>query len=298
LGSPALHLAVGTVDAVLGTEEAMLASIREYLSYLPSNAEQRPPEGPHGQNVEGDPALLRVLPGSSADPYDMREVVIRVVDGGTLFELRRGQAPALITAFARIDGYPVGVVANNPVVQGGMLDVAASDKMTHFISLCDAFGLPLVFFVDVPGFMVGLQQERMGIVRHSARPLVALANASVPRFTVIVRKAYGLAYHVMGGAEFQPDLLVTWPDAEMSLMGPDMAAAVIAHDNADMAREDLIQHFRELGKPFRAAEMVRIDDVIDPRETRQRLAQGLHSTFGRPRHRWSRVPKRHPIDPI
>lgn len=297
LGHPSIHAQSGCVDTVLDTELAVLANIRDYLSFLPSNASERPPEGTHDQSLSGDPSLLTVLPDSSSDPYDMHEVVVRIVDHGRLFELRQGQAPCVITGLARLDGYSVGIIANNPGVHGGMMDATASDKVTHFISLCDAFGVPLVFFVDVPGFMVGAQQEHAGIIRRSARPLVALAEATVPRFTVIVRKAYGLAYHVMGGAEFHPDLLVAWPGAEMSLMGPEMAAAIVAAKSSGMPRDEAVQYFRDLGRPLRAAEAVRIDDVIDPRETRARLALGLRATVGRNRYRWSRPPKRHSIDP-
>lgn len=297
LGGARMHWAVGTVDEVAESEPAVIERIREYLSYLPSNARELPPQQAH-RSLTMSEEVMTVLPADRQQPYDMRDLIRHVVDEGRFLELKAGAARTLITALARVDGYAIGVLANNPQHSGGMLDAAASDKMTHFISLCDAFNIPLLFLVDVPGYMVGVQQERQGIVRRAARPLVELAQATVPRMTVVVRKAYGLAYHAMGGTEFQPDLFVTWPSAEMSLMGADAAAFVVSKGRPDLSREDMVQAFADLAKPHRAAAAMRVDDIIDPRETRRRVAETLGAVHGQRRYRRAVPPRKHSISPV
>lgn len=296
LGGASMHWAAGTVDDIVETEQDVMRRIREYLSYLPSNGRELPPRREH-QSLDMSEAVMDVLPHDRQQPYDMKDLMRLVVDGGEFLELRAGSARTVVTALSRIDGYSVGVLANNPKHSGGMLDVAASDKMAHFISLCDAFNIPLLFLVDVPGYMVGLQQERQGIVRRAARPLVELAQATVPRMTVVVRKAYGLAYHAMGGTEFQPDLFVTWPTAEMSLMGAEAAAFIVGKGASDVAPEDLVRTFEQLAQPQRAAEAMRLDDIIDPRETRRRVAETLAAVHGQSRYRRAMPPRKHSISP-
>lgn len=304
LGGAEIHgLKTGMVDRVVQTEEEAIQMLRRFLSYLPDNASQSPPVGPPVGDLTMGDAVLDVVPRVPYQPYDMHRIVDAICDPGSILELKPTFARNLITALARINGYPVGVVANNPAVAAGMMNTPASDKMAHFISFCDAFGLPLVFVVDVPGYMVGVQSELSGIVRHSMKPLFELGQATVPRLTVLVRKAYGLAYHAMGAAEFEPDLIVAWPSAEVSPMGPEGAANVIIAGSADdpairRERARLVAEFREQARPWRAAEEMRLDDVIDPRETRARLAHALKRLWGRPRHTRHRPPKKHGICPI
>lgn len=297
LGGAPMHWAVGTVDEVVESDPAVIQRIREYLAYLPSNARELPPQHAH-QSLAMSDEVMDVLPADRQRPYDMKDLLRQVVDDGRFLELRAGAARTVVTALARLDGYAIGVLANNPKHSGGMLDAAASDKMTHFISLCDAFNIPLLFLVDVPGYMVGVQQERQGIVRRAARPLVELAQATVPRMTVVVRKAYGLAYHAMGGTEFHPDLFVTWPSAEMSLMGADAAAFVVSKGHPDLAQADVVHTFAELAKPQHAAAAMRFDDIIDPRETRRRVAETLAAVYGHRRHRRAVPPRKHCISPV
>jgi propionyl-CoA carboxylase beta chain len=307
LGAEVHCARTGMADRRYPDERALVESIRQFLGYLPGNASEPPPVGPAPATPAtadrlGD-ELLDLIPDSPTRAYDMRRVVELVVDPGSLFELRPEFARNVITALARLDGHPVGVIANNPMVRAGTLDSPSSDKMAHFISLCDAFDVPLVYLVDVPGYMVGKDAELSGIVRHAMKPIYELGQATVPRLTVLVRKAYGLAYHAMGAAEFAPDLLVAWPTAEVSPMGPEGAVnlvygkelAAAADPKAEFARR--VQAFRELAGPLKPAQEMRLDDVIDPRETRMVLAQALALARGRPRYGRARPPKKHGINP-
>jgi acetyl-CoA carboxylase carboxyltransferase component len=295
-------------DARFPDEKALVDSIKRFLSYLPSNASGSPPAGPRPtppatEDRIGD-ALLDLIPDSPMRAYSMYRVIELIVDRGSLFELKGEFARNVITALARLDGHPVGVIANNPMVRAGTLDSPSSDKMAHFISLCDAFNVPLVYLVDVPGYMVGKEAELSGIVRHAMKPIYELGQATVPRLTVLVRKAYGLAYHAMGAAEFAPDLLVAWPTAEVSPMGPEGAVNLVygkqleaaADPKAEFAR--LVQAFRDLAGPLKPAQEMRLDDLIDPRDTRIALAQALAFVRDRPRYARARPPKKHGIVPI
>jgi propionyl-CoA carboxylase beta chain len=307
LGAEVHCARTGMADRRYPDERALVESIRQFLGYLPGNASEPPPVGPAPATPAtadrlGD-ELLDLIPDSPTRAYDMRRVVELVVDPGSLFELRPEFARNVITALARLDGHPVGVIANNPIVRAGTLDSPSSDKMAHFISLCDAFDVPLVYLVDVPGYMVGKDAELSGIVRHAMKPIYELGQATVPRLTVLVRKAYGLAYHAMGAAEFAPDLLVAWPTAEVSPMGPEGAVnlvygrelAAAADPKAEFAR--LVQAFRELAGPLKPAQEMRLDDLIDPRETRMVLARALAVARGRSRYHRARPPKKHGVNP-
>jgi propionyl-CoA carboxylase beta chain len=307
LGAEVHCARTGMADRRYPDEPTLIESIKQFLGYLPGNASEPPPVGPAPATPAiadrlGD-ELLDLIPDSPMRAYDMRRVVEAVVDPGSLFELKPEFARNVITALARLDGHPVGVIANNPMVRAGTLDSPSSDKMAHFISLCDAFDVPLIYLVDVPGYMVGKDAELSGIVRHAMKPIYELGQATVPRLTVLVRKAYGLAYHAMGAAEFAPDLLVAWPTAEVSPMGPEgavnlvygKALAAAADPRAEFAR--LVQAFRDLAGPLKPAQELRLDDVIDPRETRMVLAQALALARGRPRYARARPPKKHGINP-
>jgi Acetyl-CoA carboxylase, carboxyltransferase component (subunits alpha and beta) len=234
--------------------------IKEYLGYFPgSNLEQPPVAACDDPTDRRDPALLSIVPDNARRAYDMKKVVAAIVDGGRLFEIKPGWAKNLITCLARLGGRPVGIVANQPLVLGGALDVDAADKAARFIMLCDAFHLPLVFLQDVPGFMVGSKVERQGIIRHGAKMLYAVSEATVPKVTVVVRKAYGAGYFVMCGKAYEPDLIVAWPTAEISVMGPEGGTNIIfrkeiaAASDPEAERARKIEEFRQLINPYIAA---------------------------------------------
>ena len=228
-----------------------------------------------------DETLLSIVPDSARRAYDMKKVIAAIVDRGHVFEIKPGWAKNLITCFARLAGRPVGIVANQPMVLGGALDVDSADKAARFIMLCDAFSIPLLFLQDVPGFMVGSKVEKQGIIRHGAKMLYAVSEATVPKVTVVVRKAYGAGYFVMCGKAYEPDLIVAWPTAEISVMGPEGGTNIIfrkeiaAAANPDEERARRVDEFRRLINPYIAAGGALIDDVIDPRETRPVLIRAL-----------------------
>ena len=221
-----------------------------------------------------DEELLDILPESPRQPYDMYDVIRRIVDDGEWFDLKPRFARTMITCLARMGGRPVGIVANQPRHLGGILENDSADKAARFINLCDAYGIPLLFLQDVPGFMVGTKVERAGIIRHGAKMLYAVSRATVPKVTVVVRKAYGAGYYVMCGKAYEPDLIVAWPSAEISVMGPEGAVNIIfrkqieAAEDPDAARAEMIEGIRATIDPYIAAGNALIDDVIDPRETR------------------------------
>jgi acetyl-CoA carboxylase carboxyltransferase component len=248
----------------------------------------------------GDEGLLDVIPESNRKPYDMYEVIRRIVDDGVYFDLKPNWAKTLITCFARFGGRPAGIVANQPKQLGGILDNDSADKAARFINLCNAYGIPLVFLQDVPGFMVGTKVEAAGIIRHGAKMLYAVANATVPKITVITRKAYGAGYYVMCGRAYEPDLIVAWPTAEISVMGAEGAVEIIFRKQVEAAedpaakKQELIDEFRKIIDVYIAAGNDLIDDVIDPRETRPTICRALemaeHKHVERPWKRSGVVP--------
>jgi DNA-binding transcriptional MerR regulator len=225
--------------------------------------------------------LLDVLPESNRKPYDMYDVIRRIVDDGTYFDIKPQFAKTLITCLARFGGRAAGIVANQPKQLGGILDNDSSDKAARFINLCNAFNIPLVYLMDVPGFMVGTKVEEGGIIRHGAKMLYATANATVPKVTVVLRKAYGAGYYVMNGRAFEPDLIVAWPSAEISVMGAEGAVEIIFRKQVEAAedpaatKQELIENFRKIIDVYIAAGNDMIDDVIDPRETRATICRAL-----------------------
>lgn len=295
----------GVIDMRCETDEQAITAIKKFLGYLPSNALEPPPRAAAlgATNDLLADEILDVIPESESRAYQMRRVLELVLDPDSLFEIRPEYGRNMITSLARLDGFSVGVIANNPAVQAGAMDLAASAKMGRFVSFCDAFGIPLLFFVDTPGYMVGKSVELAGIVRHAVRPLYELGNSSVPIFTVIVRKAYGLAFHAMGHAEFHPDLLVAWPTARISPMGIEGAVDIVYGERIRAAadprqeRAHLTSHMLELSRPLHAAQDMRIDDVIDPRETRRVLARALHRAQSRHDSGRRSPPKKHGIPP-
>jgi acetyl-CoA carboxylase carboxyltransferase component len=306
LGGSKVHNELsGVADQEFPDDAACLAAIREYLSFFPSNCEEKPPRRPTKDPLERtDEAMLALVPENPRQAFDMHKVIAAIVDEGRHFPIKPRFARNLITTLARIDGYPVGIVANNSMFYGGVLDVNTSDKAARFINLCDAFSLPLVFLQDVPGFMVGTKVEQQGIIRHGAKMLYAVSSATVPKFTVVVRKGYGAGYYVMNGRAFEPDLIVAWPGAEIGVMGPEGMVAIAARKLLQKAetpeaqkalKAELAEGLRQHISIYRTAAMALIDDVIDPRETRRMLARALKRSWNK---KVERPHRRREISPV
>ena len=303
LGGSRVHCRTsGVGDLEVADDAECIAAIKRYLSFFPSHCEQAPPVRPSSDPADRmDDELLDVLPPSNRRPYDMYEIVRRVVDDGQWLDLKPQFARSIITCLARMGGRPVGIVANQPRRLGGILDNDAADKAAHFVSLCDAFGIPLVFLVDVPGFMVGTKVEAAGIIRHGAKMLHAVAAATVPKVTVVIRKAYGAGYYVMNGRAYEPDLIVAWPSAEISVMGAEGAVEIVFRKQVEEAADpaakkaELIAAYRGLIDVYVAARNALIDDVIDPRETRPVVIGALEMAAGK---RVQRPWRRHGVVPV
>jgi propionyl-CoA carboxylase beta chain len=287
LGGAHAHAArSGVAHGAFSDEAGCLRALRELLTFLPQNNREDPPRAP--QSARQDPADRRdaeldsLIPADPSKPYDMHEVVKRVVDGGAFFEIQPEFALNMIVGFARLDGRPVGVVANQPAHLAGCLDINASLKAARFVRFCDCFNIPLLTFVDVPGFLPGTAQEFGGIIKHGAKLLYAFAEATVPKLTVITRKAYGGAYDVMSSKHIRADLNFAYPTAEIAVMGPEGAVGIIFRDEiakaADpaAARAAYVAEYREkFANPYSAAALGYVDEVIRPRDTRPRLCRGL-----------------------
>ncbi|MDT8367685.1 MAG: acyl-CoA carboxylase subunit beta [Longimicrobiales bacterium] len=284
LGGADIHAGTsGVAHFAHDSEPESIAAARELLRYLPQNNRERAPDGrgedPHDRR---DEALLTVVPDSPNKPYDMREVVWAIVDERVFFEVQPDFGGNLLTGFAHLGGHSVGIVANQPAVLAGVLDIKASEKGARFVRFCDAFNIPLVVLEDVPGFLPGVDQEHGGIIRHGAKLLYAFAEATVPKVTVITRKAYGGAYDVMNSRHIRGDLNLAWPIAEIAVMGPKGAVEVLFRreiaesDDPEAATEARIEEYRErFANPYIAAARGYVDDVIDPRDTRPRLISAL-----------------------
>jgi acetyl-CoA carboxylase carboxyltransferase component len=303
LGGSRIHTRVsGVADLEVASDEECIQAIKDYLSFFPQNCEEAPPLHEQADPVDRmDEELLDVLPDSPRHPYDMYDVIRRIVDGGEWFDMKPRFARTIITCLARMGGRPVGIVANQPKHLGGILENDSADKAARFINLCDAFGIPLLFLQDVPGFMVGTKVEQAGIIRHGAKMLYAVSRATVPKVTVVVRKAYGAGYYVMCGKAYEPDLIVAWPSAEISVMGPEGAVNIIfrkqieASDDPDATRAEMIEGIRKTIDPYIAAGNALIDDVIDPRETRPTVIKAFEMAATK---RVQRPWKRHGVMPV
>jgi acetyl-CoA carboxylase carboxyltransferase component len=292
----------GVGDLEVADDRECIDAVKTYLSFFPSNCEQRPPvratQDPEDRMSE---KLLDIVPESSRHPYDMYELIAEIVDDGEYFDIKPKFAKTIITCLARFGGMPVGIVANQPKQLGGILENDSADKAARFVNLCDAFNIPLVFLQDVPGFMVGSKVEHAGIIRHGAKMLYAVSRATVPKVTVVVRKAYGAGYYVMNGKAYEPDLIVAWPSAEISVMGPEGAVNIIgrsaieASDDPERTREEMLANVRKLIDPYLAAKNALIDDVIDPRETRPTIIRGLRMAKDK---RVDRPWKKHGVMPV
>ncbi len=272
----------GVGDMEVASDEECIERIKQYLAFMPQNCEERPPLRPTDDPVErADEELLDVLPESNRKPYDMYEVIRRIVDDGEYMDIKGQWAKTIITCLARFDGRPTGIVANQPKHLGGILDNDSADKAARFVNLCNAYSIPLLFLQDVPGFMVGTKVEEGGIIRHGAKMLYAVANATVPKITVITRKAYGAGYFVMNGRAYEPDLIVAWPSAEISVMGAEGAVEIVMRrqveeaDDPEAKKAELVAAYRKIIDVYIAAGNDMIDDVIDPRETRATICRAL-----------------------
>jgi propionyl-CoA carboxylase beta chain len=275
LGGADVHGATsGVAHFVYDSELECLTAIRTLVSYLPSNNLDTPPvKGSADPPDRRDEALLDVVPDNPTKPYDMRDVIKRVVDDGEFLEVQRDHAGNLLVGFARLAGRSIGVIANQPAVLAGVLDITASAKGARFIRFCDAFNIPLLTFEDVPGFLPGVTQEHGGIIKHGAKLLYAYCEATVPKLTVITRKAYGGAYDVMSSKHIRGDYNVAWPTAEIAVMGERGAVEILYKGEAT---EELVAEYRaKFAHPYLAAGRGFLDDVIDPRETRPRLIEAL-----------------------
>jgi acetyl-CoA carboxylase carboxyltransferase component len=272
----------GVGDNEVADDPECIAAVRRFLSYLPSSNNEAPPVhdtgDPPDRLVDG---LDKIVPTSPRAAYDVKRVIKAVFDRDSWFEIKPAWAKNIVIGFARVGGNAIGVVANQPMQKGGILDSDSADKAARFIRMCDAFNVPLVYLMDVPGFIVGSQVEKDGIIRHGAKMLYATSEATVPKVTVIMRKAYGAGYYVMCGKGYQPDLIVAWPLAEISVMGPEGAVNIIfnkqieASSNPDETRGQLVSAIRDQINPYLAAGWAMIDDVIDPAETRRVIIRGL-----------------------
>ncbi len=281
LGGAVTHNSVSGVAHFLSAVDAdCLREIRELLTYLPQNNREDPPRVPCDDSIDrADPELDSIVPMQSQAPYDIRDIIHRVVDRSIFFEVQEHFAKNIVVGFARMDGRPIGIVANQPAVLAGCLDIASSTKAARFVRFCDAFNIPILTFEDVPGFLPGTEQEFGGIIRHGAKLLYAYAEATVPKITVITRKAYGGAYCVMGSKHLRTDINFAYPTAEIAVMGAEGAVNIIYRrelqaDNG--SRDRKIEEYRDrFASPFVAAERGFIDDVIEPHETRPKVIKAL-----------------------
>ena len=304
LGGADVHASVsGVAHFAHDSEMECLAEVRRLLSFVPSNNIDSPPiketDDPPDRR---DEELLTIVPDNPNKPYDMLEVILRVVDDGELMEVHRDFAANIIVGFARLAGHPVGIIANQPTVLAGVLDIKASMKGGRFIRFCDAFNIPIITFEDVPGFLPGVEQEHGGIIKNGAKLLYAYAEATVPKMTVVTRKAYGGAYDVMNSKHVRGDYNIAWPSSEIAVMGPKGAAEILfrrdiaAAEDPEKRLDEHVTDYREkFANPYLAAARGFLDDVIDPRETRPRLIATLQTLLGK---RDTNPPKKHGNIPL
>ncbi len=304
LGGADTHASTsGVAHFSCASELACLEAIRQLFRYIPSNNLGDPPRGPATDPPDRrDEALLDVVPDNPNKPYDMHDVLRRVVDDGDFYDVHREYAQNIICGFAHLGGMSVGIVANQPAVLAGVLDIDASLKGARFIRFCDAFNIPIVTFEDVPGFLPGVTQEHSGIIKHGAKLLYAYCEATVPKLTVITRKAYGGAYDVMSSKHIRGDFNVAWPTAEIAVMGPKGAVEILFRkeitesDDPQAATDAKIEEYREkFAHPYIAAGRGYVDDIIDPRDTRPRLIDALETLTSK---RLTNPPKKHGNIPL
>jgi Acetyl-CoA carboxylase, carboxyltransferase component (subunits alpha and beta) len=284
-------------------EEEAINLTKRLLSYLPSNNMEEPPYMETGDPADRDvQGVEQIMPNDAAKPYNIREIITRIVDNGEFLEVHRHWATNIIVGFARVGGHVVGIVANNPEEFGGSIDVDAADKAARFIRFCDAFNIPLISLTDTPGYVPGTEQEYKGIIRHGAKMLYAFAEATVPKINVILRKAYGGAHIAMDIHSLGADLVYAWPTAEIAVTGPEGAVRILfrkeiqASQNPDEFIKQKIAEYRKLfANPYWAAEKGIIDDVIEPKDTRRVIVRALEMLKNK---REFRYPKKHGNIPL
>ncbi len=304
LGGAAIHSGTsGVAHFSCQSEADCLLRIRDLMSYIPSNNMEDPPILKNTDPADrADDILNEMIPDSATQPYDMKEVIRHIVDAGVFYEVQAEYARNIVVGFARLNGKSVGIVAQQPAVLAGVLDINSSDKGARFVRFCDCFNIPIITFEDVPGFLPGVNQEHGGIIRHGAKLLYAYCEATVPKITVITRKAYGGAYDVMSSKHVRGDINYAWPTAEIAVMGVEGAVNIIFKDeidsaeNPDIRRKELVAEYTEkFANPYIASEYGYIDEVIEPRETRQRLIAALEMLANK---RENNPPRKHGNIPL
>jgi acetyl-CoA carboxylase carboxyltransferase component len=304
LGGAMAHASKSGVAHFAAENEAhCLGVLRQLVSYIPQNNLEEPPFAPTADPEDRmDEALKSIVPDNPNKPYDMKDIIRRVVDDGQFLEVHEHWAQNIVVGFARLGGYSVGIVAQQPMILAGVLDIDASRKAGRFVRFCDAFNIPIVTFVDVPGFLPGVEQEHGGIILNGAKLLYAYCEATVPKITIITRKAYGGAYDVMSSKHIRGDISYAWPAAEIAVMGPEGAVNIIfrkeiaAAEDPDATRERLVEAYREqFANPYVAAARGYVDDVIEPQETRPRLIEALKMLRNK---RDANPPKKHGNIPL
>jgi methylmalonyl-CoA carboxyltransferase large subunit len=303
LGGPQAQMNNSGVVHLIARDDAQALQLcRRLLSFFPSNNLEDPPRASFSSRLKQDSEMNSIVPVDSKIAYDVRGVIKRVLDDQDFLEIQPSFAANIVIGFGRLQGRPVGVVANQPCVMAGVLDIDASDKSARFVRFCNAFNIPLLTFVDVPGFLPGIEQERGGIIRHGAKLLFAYSAATVPKITVVLRKAYGGAYIAMCCKGLGADRVVAWPTAEIAVMGADGAAEIVFRREIDAAddqaarRRELVEEYREtFANPYIAAGRRLVDDIIEPANTRRYLAQALESLHGK---RELRPQKKHGLIPL
>lgn len=304
LGGAVTHSSVsGVAHLATDSEADCLYLIRELLSYLPSNNMEDPPYKTTADDaLRTEAALDSLVPDNPNKPYDVKDAIHLIVDSGEFYEIQPNYAQNIVIGFARLGGFPVGIVANQPMVLAGVLDINASEKAGRFVRFCDSFNIPLIVFEDVPGFLPGVDQEHGGIIRHGAKLLYAFCEATVPKITIVTRKAYGGAYCVMNSKHIRADLNLAWPTAEIAVMGAEGAVNIIfrrelaqAEDPADRRQELVADYSERFANPYAAARRGYIDDVIEPSQTRPRLINTLNMLQNK---RDNNPPKKHGNIPL
>lgn len=304
LGGAFVHSKTSGVASLMFPDEiSTLEGVKKLLSYIPqNNLEDVPLENTNDDPNRNDEELSNILPDSPNKPYDIKEIIKRVVDNGEFFELQPLFATNIVICFARLDGKSVGIIANQPNSMAGVLDINAADKAARFIRFCDSFNIPLVTFVDTAGYLPGVGQEHNGVIRHGAKLLYAYSEATAPKITLIIRKSYGGAYIAMCSKHLGADMVYAWPSAEIAVMGPDGAANIIfkkeidkAEDPKKMRAEKIEEYKKEFANPYRAAVRGYVDDVIEPEYTRSYLINALHLLVSK---RETRLPRKHGNIPL
>ncbi len=286
LGGATTHSTIsGVADRAFDDDMETLAMVRVFFDFLPVNNRTAPPHRETADSAERtEPSLDTLVPDAPTKPYDIKELILKTVDDNDFFELQPEHAKNIVIGFGRMEGHPVGIVANQPLVLAGCLDIKSAIKAARFVRFCDCFGIPLLTFVDVPGFMPGTAQEHGGIIKHGAKLLYAYAEATVPKITLITRKAYGGAYDVMASKHLRGDVNLAWPSAEIAVMGPKGAVEIIFRQEVgdEQRLEELTEEYRQkFANPFIASRRGYLDDVIMPRDTRRRICRSLSMLRGK-----------------